>query len=109
MNQEGEVLALAQMPANPADAKSYAVSAAYAQSLATNALSASDSDYRDILIRKALPADPTQAHSFIFLLGTRDTATYATRADLVRLCQWAAGWRTDICQPRCNESPRANQ
>lgn len=81
MNQEGEVLALAQMPANPADAKSYAVSAAYAQSLATNALSASDSDYRDILIRKALPADPTQAHSFIFLLGTRDTATYATYVD----------------------------
>lgn len=81
MNQDGEVIALAQMAANPADAKSYAVSAAFARSLVTNALSANASDYRDILIRKALPADPSQAHSFIFLLGTRDTATYAAYVD----------------------------
>lgn len=78
MNQEGEVIGLTQMAANTADTKSYAVSAAFAQSLATNALSANAADYRDILIKKALPADASQAHSFIFLLGTRDTAAYAS-------------------------------
>ena len=78
MNQAGEVLGLTQMAAKAADTKSYAVSAAFAQSLATNALSANAADYRDILIKKALPADASQAHSFIFLLGARDTAAYAT-------------------------------
>ena len=78
MNAKGEVLGLLQMPSKASDTKSYAVSAPYAQSFSISALSATAADYRDIRIKKALPADPSQANSFIFLTGTRDTALYRT-------------------------------
>lgn len=81
MNEAGEVLGLVQMAAKDADSKSYVLSATYAQSLATNALSATAADYRDLPIRKALPADASQANSFIYLIGTRDTACYLAYVD----------------------------
>ena len=76
MNEAGEVLGLWQMSATRGDEKSFAVSATYATSLSTNALSANNNDLREILIPKALPDDAAQASSFIYLLGTRDTSLY---------------------------------
>ena len=81
MNEAGEVLGLLQMAVKETENKSYVLSAAYAQSLATNALSATASDYRDLPIRKALPADASQASSFIYLIGTRDTMLYLAYVD----------------------------
>ncbi len=78
MNAKGEVLGLLQMPSKASDTKSYAVSAPYAHSFSIGAISATAADYRDIHIKKALPSDPSQANSFIFLTGTRDTALYRT-------------------------------
>lgn len=76
VNDEGEVLGLVQMTAKSDEEKSYAISAAYVNDLKTTALSANSSDYRDVLIRKELPSEASQAASFIYLTGTRDTAVY---------------------------------
>ncbi|MCR5179721.1 MAG: serine protease [Bacteroidaceae bacterium] len=86
LNEAGEVLALLQMSSKADEQKSYAISAAYVRDLRVNALSATSSDYRDVLIRKSLPSEASQAASFIYLLGTRDTATYLSYvADYIRL------------------------
>ena len=76
VNDEGEVLGLVQMTAKSDEEKSYAISAAYVNDLKTTALNANSSDYRDVLIRKELPSEASQAASFIYLTGTRDTAVY---------------------------------
>ncbi len=76
MNDDGEVIGLVQMAASNSDNQCFAVSADYVRSLATTAMSATFGDYRDILIRKELPADAEQANSFIYLLGTSDTTLY---------------------------------
>ena len=76
MNERGELLGLLQLAANENDKNCYVLSAAYAKSLATTALSATASDYRDIFIKKVLPGDASQANSFIYLIGTRDSALY---------------------------------
>ena len=81
MNAQGEVLGILQMSAKTDEQKCYAISADYVLSLSITALSATASDYRDLLIRKALPADASQAASFIYLIGTRDTATYLAYVD----------------------------
>lgn len=81
LNEAGEVIGLLQLAANGQADRCYAMSAAFAESLATTALSATMADYRDLLIKKALPADKDQASSFIYLCGTRDTAMYLAYAD----------------------------
>ncbi len=78
MNEAGDVIGLWQPSAKRSDEKSYAVSATFATSLSTNALSANSNDLRDIHIPKALPTDAGQATSFIYLVGTRDTSLYLT-------------------------------
>ena len=85
MNEAGEVLGLVQMAAKADEAKSYVISAAYVRDLKITALSANDTDYRDILIRKELPDDASQAASYIYLIGSRDTALYLSYvADFIR-------------------------
>ncbi len=76
VNEDGEVLGLVQMPAKTDEQKSYAISAAFVNDLKVTALSASADDYREVLIRKELPSEASQATSFIYLTGTRDTALY---------------------------------
>ena len=76
MNEDGQVIGLLQMAASAKDTCSYAVSALFADSLHTSALTPTNADYQAILMKKALPDEASQANSFIFLLGTRDTATY---------------------------------
>ncbi len=76
MNESGEVIGLLQMAAAANDTCSYAVSSLFADSLKTNALTPANADYRAISIKKALPDEASQAHSFIFLFGTRDTTAY---------------------------------
>lgn len=81
LNEQGEVIGLMQMAAQDADKQCFALDVNYALSLETTALSATANDYRDIGIRKALPADASQASSFIYLIGTRDTANYLAYLD----------------------------
>lgn len=76
MNEAGEVVGLVQMSAKSDEQKSYVISAAYVRDLKTSALSANANDYREVLIRKELPDDASQASSFIYLTGARDTALY---------------------------------
>lgn len=76
MNETGDVIGLLQMAAMAKDTCSYAVSVLFADSLHTHALSAASSDYQAIPMKKALPGEATQAHSFIYLTGTRDTTLY---------------------------------
>lgn len=81
LNAEGEVIGLLQMSANENDKKCYVVSAPFVQSLSINALAATSADYRDIPMRKALPDDAAAANTFIYLIGTRDTALYLAYVD----------------------------
>ena len=81
LNEQGEVIGLLQMAAKDADKQCFVLDANYPLSLTTTALSATANDYRDIGIRKALPADAAQASSFIYLVGTRDTAIYLSYVD----------------------------
>lgn len=81
LNESGEVLGLLQMAVKDADKQCFALGVDYPLSLTTTAISATTSDYRDIGIRKALPTDPSQATSFIYLIGTRDTALYLSYVD----------------------------
>jgi tetratricopeptide (TPR) repeat protein len=80
MNEAGEVLGLLQMAVGNEE-RSYAISAAYACDLSVTALSATMNDYRELPIRKTLPAEADQASSFIYLTGTRDTALYLAYVD----------------------------
>lgn len=81
MNDDGEVIGLLQLAAKETTEQCFAISADYAASLATTAMSATVADYRDLLMRKSLPADAEQANSFIYLIGTRDTALYLSYVD----------------------------
>ena len=81
MNEDGEVIGLLQMAAKDTEKQCFAISADYPLSLVTTAFSATTADYNDIGIRKELPADASQANSFIYLTGTRDTTRYMTYVD----------------------------
>ncbi len=81
MNAQGELLGLVQLSAKANDGKSYAIAADYAMSLRANALSATNADYRELKLRKELPDDASQAASYIYLIGTRDTASYLAYVD----------------------------
>ncbi len=75
MNEEGEVIAMIQRKASSNTLRSYAISVAYASSLHTNGMSASDSDLNAIHIRKALPTDEDEARTFLFMIASRADST----------------------------------
>lgn len=81
MNEAGEVIGLLQLAVGGTAERSYALSAAFARDLSISALSATMSDYRELLLKKSLPANVDQASSFIYLTGTRDTALYLSYVD----------------------------
>ena len=75
-DEDGAVFGLLQLSAKAGEEKCFAISTDFARSLQTTALSATAADYRDVLIRKQLPNDASQASSFIYLTGTRDSALF---------------------------------
>lgn len=85
-DEDGAVFGLLQLSAKAGEEKCFAISTDFARSLQVTALSATTADYRDVLIRKQLPNDASQASSFIYLTGTRDTALYLSYVeDFIRL------------------------
>lgn len=77
MDEEGNVLAMIQRKADETATASYAISAAYGNSLHTVGLSATNNDLNDIYIRKALPADEADARTYLFMISARtDSALY---------------------------------
>lgn len=80
-DEDGAVFGLLQLSAKAGEEKCFVISTEFARSLQTVALSATATDYRDVLIRKQLPNEASQASSFIFLTGTRDTALYLSYVD----------------------------
>ena len=76
VNEDGEVLGLLQNATQAGSDKCYAVDVVFVTDLSVTALSATANDYRSILIQKTLPDDASQANSFIYLIGKRDTAMY---------------------------------
>lgn len=77
MSEEGEVLGMIQKSADSKASVSYAVSAAYGNSLALNAMSAADNDLNAIKMRKALPQNEQEAQTYLFMISSRsDSATY---------------------------------
>ncbi len=82
MDEEGEVLGMIQRKADASAAASYAISAAYGNTLGTNGLSATDGDLNAIHIRKALPSDEADIRTFLFMTASRsDSATYSQYLD----------------------------
>lgn len=77
LNEEGEVFGLAQEDASGKKEVSYAVSAAYAESLQISTMDMLNSTYTAIGIKKAWPADRDQAQIALFLMGnSQDAQTY---------------------------------
>lgn len=77
LNDEGKVFGLAQEDASGKKEASYAVSAAYAESLQLSTMDMLSSTYTAIGIKKAWPADRDQAQIALFLLGnSQDAHTY---------------------------------
>ena len=77
LNEEGEVFGLAQEDASGKKEVSYAVSAAYAESLQISTMDMLSSTYTAIGIKKAWPTDREQAQIALFLMGnSQDAQTY---------------------------------
>ena len=78
LNEEGEVIALAQPSANPQDSLSYAISAVFADSLRITGLSMTNAILQQTNIRKELPDDLKEANVALYMASTRnDTLAYA--------------------------------
>lgn len=82
MDEEGEVLGMIQRNADASATASYAISAAYGNTLCTNGMSPTDGDLNAILIRKALPVGESDIRTFLFMCAARsDSATYVQYLD----------------------------
>jgi len=78
INDAGEVIGIMQAPYTPDDSLSYAVSAAFADSLHITGLSINETALRAIHIKKALPKDINQALLTLFVSSSAlDSADYA--------------------------------
>lgn len=82
LNEQGEVVGLAQQPARQNDTLTYAVSARYADSLHISGLSLNDAALRNTHIKKDLPADLNQAQLTMFMAANAlDSLSYAQLID----------------------------
>lgn len=82
LTADGQVVGVMQQPASSKDTLSYAVSALFADSLAINGLSINDRTLRLTGIKKALPADESQALLSLYMgVSSLDSVTYATMVD----------------------------
>lgn len=75
LNEDGEVFGLAQEDASGKNECSYAVSAAYANSLQISSVAAFSETYANIGIRKAWPADREQARVATYIIENTQTPT----------------------------------
>lgn len=80
LDEMGNVVAILQ-PSTETDTVLYALDIRYALDLSIKALSINDEVYRNIPIRKALPADTAQALVSLFLVAEQDDATL--RAEVI--------------------------
>ena len=77
MDDEGEVIGLIQRHSGKTSDAAYAISATYANTLHTKAMSATENDLNAILIRKSLPDDEEEARTFLYIISSRtDADTY---------------------------------
>lgn len=77
MDDEGEVIGLIQRHSGKSANAAYAISATYANTLHTKAMSATDNDLNSILIRKSLPNNEEEARTFLYIISSRtDANTY---------------------------------
>lgn len=82
LTADGLVVGVMQQPASASDTLNYAVSALFADSLAINGLSMNDRSLRQTGIKKALPADESQALLSLYMgVSSLDSVTYATMVD----------------------------
>ena len=82
LTADGQVVGVMQQPASSTDTLNYAVSALFADSLAINGLSMNDRSLRQTGIKKALPADESQALLSLYMgVSSLDSASYATLVD----------------------------
>mgnify|MGYP002857067841 FL=1 len=82
MNDAGEVLGLMQQPASASDTLSYAVSAAFADSLKITGFSLNDPTLKMTSIKKDLPSSLQEANILLYMAGSQtDSATYASLID----------------------------
>ena len=82
MTAEGEVVGLMQHAVSASDTLNYAVSALFADSLTINGLSINDRVLRQTAVKKALPADESQALLSLYLASSSlDSLAYAALVD----------------------------
>lgn len=82
VDDEGKVLGLIQRNSGKKANTNYALSAIYATTLHTSALSLNNSDLNSILIPKEIPEDQDDARTFIYMARTRcDSVNYSAYLD----------------------------
>ena len=80
MNANGEVVGLLQMAVQEGK-PSYVMDASFPLSLSVQAIDAGNDDLQALPIPKALPKTATDAASYIYLAGTRDSVRYRQLTD----------------------------
>ena len=81
-NDNGQLIALASAPYSDSDSLCYGVSVPFANQLTTTGFSVNDPVLRSTAIKKALPADESQAMLMLYLTQSgSDTLGYATLID----------------------------
>lgn len=86
LNKEGQVVGVIQRNAQSNTTKTYAIGIEFNQALTIGTMSAADQSLQSIYIPKQLPADQSQAMSYLYLLtkNTEDTLSYlANLADFI--------------------------
>lgn len=75
LNEKGELIGMVQ-PTSSGGKNSYIIDALYGIEMKIGAKDAGNNDLKAIGIRKALPDTEEEATSFIYLMGSRDTAQF---------------------------------
>lgn len=75
-NEEGELIGHIQLSASGSDKPSFILGAQYSNSLTIKALDANNADLTAINIPKELPAEESQAVTYLFLMNKQNTQIY---------------------------------
>lgn len=79
--EKGELIGSIQLAADKEKQHGYIIAATYANQLSISAVDANKYDLRSLPMPKALPADETQATTFLYLLNKQDTLIYRANVE----------------------------
>ncbi len=79
--EQGELIGSVQLSADENATHGYIIAATYGQKLTITGIDANNYDLRSLKLPKQLPADESQATTYLFLVSKQDTANYRTNVE----------------------------